>query len=68
MKQSATNKETESDKESSSTVTTKREPQSSNQGREKRPFSEYEELTFQQGLPLKEDNKKSTYSENFSHE
>jgi hypothetical protein len=45
----------ESDKESTS-ASTKGEPQSSNQ-REEQQFSEYKELPFQQGLPLKEDNK-----------
>jgi hypothetical protein len=48
-------KKTESDKESTSTVTTKGELRSSNR-REKQQFSEDEELPFQQGLPLKEDN------------
>ena len=48
-------KKTESDKESTSTVTTKGELQSSNQ-REKQQLSEDEELPFQQGLPLKEDS------------
>jgi len=57
-KQPASDKKTESDKESTSTVTTKGELQSSNQ-KEKQQFSEYEELLFQQGLPLKEDNNKS---------
>jgi len=49
----------ESDKESTSINTTKSEPQSSNQRREKTQFTEYEELPFQQGLPLKEDGNKS---------
>jgi len=48
-------KKTESDKESTSTATTKGELQFSNQG-EKQQFSEDEELPFQQGFPLKEDN------------
>ena len=48
-------KKTESDKDSTSTVTTKGELQSLNQ-REKQQLSEDEELPFQQGLPLKEDN------------
>jgi hypothetical protein len=48
-------KKTESDKESTSTITTKGELQSSNQG-ERQQFLEDEELPFQQGLPLKEDN------------
>ena len=48
-------KKTESDKESTSTVTTKGELQSSNK-KERHQFSEFEELPFKQGLPLKEDN------------
>ena len=51
-------KKTESDKETNSTVTTKGELQSSSQ-RKRQQFLEDEELLFQQGLPLKEDNKKS---------
>jgi len=47
-------KKTESDKESTSTTTTKGELQSSNQ-RGKQQSSEDEELPFQHGLPLKED-------------
>jgi hypothetical protein len=57
-KQSISDRNMEFDKESTSAATTKRELQPSNQ-REKRQFSEYEELPFQQGLPLKEDNNKS---------
>ena len=48
-------KKTESDKKSTFAITIKGELQSSNQ-REKQQFSEDEELPFQQGLPLKEDN------------
>ena len=51
-------KKMESDKESTSTVATKRELQSSNQ-RERKQFSQYEELLFRQGLPPKEDDNKS---------
>jgi len=53
--QTISDRKTESDKESTSTITTKGELQSSNQG-EGQQFSEDEELPFQQGLPLKEDN------------
>ena len=45
-------KRTESDKESTSTATTKMKLQSS----ERQQLSKDEELPFQQGLPLKEDN------------
>jgi len=45
-------KRTKSDKESTSTATTKMELQSS----ERQQLSKDEELPFQQGLPLKEDN------------
>ena len=48
-------KKTESDKESTSTVTTKEELQSSNH-RDMQQFSEDKELSFQQGFPLKEDH------------
>ena len=58
-KQPVSEKKMESDKESTSINTTKSEPQSSNQRIEKTQFSEYEELPFQQGLPLKEDDNKS---------
>ena len=53
--QSDSDKRTEPDKNSTPTVTTKGELQSSNQG-ERQQLSEDEELPFQQGLPLKEDN------------
>ena len=49
-------KKAEPDKKSTSTVYTKGEMQTSNE-EERQQFSEYEELPFQQGFPLKEDNK-----------
>ena len=58
MKQSVSDKATESNKKSISATTSKAELQPMN-SREKRQFSEYEELPFQQGLPLKEDDNKS---------
>jgi len=57
--QSVFNKKIESDKNSISTSTTKRELQSSDRGNG-RQFSDYKELPFEQGLPLKEDNKPKT--------
>ena len=56
MTKSTSDKTAESDTKSISATTTKRELQSTNR-RKKRQFSEYKELPFQQGLPLKEDNK-----------
>ena len=51
-------KKIESDQESISTGTTKRELQFVDRGRRrKKQSSEYKEPPFQQGLPLKEDNK-----------
>jgi len=57
--QSVFDKKIESDKNSISTSTTKRELQSSDRGNG-RQFSDYKELPFEQGLPLKEDNKPKT--------
>jgi len=48
-------KKTESDKKSTSSINTKRDRQSANQ-RERQQFSEDEELPFQQGFPLKENS------------
>jgi hypothetical protein len=58
VKQSTSDRKTESDKESTSNASTKSELQASNQG-ERGQVSEDEELPFQQGLLLKEDNNKS---------
>jgi len=55
--QPASDKKTESNKESISAVTIKRELQPSIQEEQRRQFLEYEELPFQQGFLLKEDNK-----------
>ena len=52
MPQPDSDKKTESDKEPNSTATTKMELHSG----ERQQFSEDEELPFQEGLPLKEDN------------
>jgi len=48
-------KKTESDKKSTSSINTKGDRQSANQ-RERQQFSEDEELPFQQGFPLKENS------------
>ena len=53
--QTDSDKRTDSDRKSTSSVTTKGDRQSANRG-QRQQFSEDEELPFQQGLPLKEDN------------
>ena len=55
MSQPDSDKRTKPDDKSTPTITTKGELQPSNQG-ERQQLSEDEELPFQQGLPLKEDN------------
>jgi len=55
--ESISDKRTESNKKLVSANTTRREHQFTDQTRKKRQFSEYKELPFQQGLPLKDDKK-----------